>query len=141
MAKPSYEILEAKLEASQLRHTVNELRNVIEQMQLELRESNRLLLKQNLPKRPYTTSTERMLIAAKQNWLCAGEDCPLSKITPNATFDTSLFTIDHSIPYSASGRHLNNRTALCPVCNSRKLQVEIAERRHRRPSHSSSDSE
>jgi hypothetical protein len=43
--------LRARLEASELRHEVNELRSVVAQYQRELRESNKLLLKQRLPPR------------------------------------------------------------------------------------------
>ena len=49
-------LLRARLEASELRHEVQELRSVVAQYQRELRESNKLLLKQRLPPRarPHT---------------------------------------------------------------------------------------
>ena len=58
MSGSEVELLRAKLEASELRHEVRELRSVVEQYQRELGESNRLLLKQRLPPRPHTNSTE-----------------------------------------------------------------------------------
>ena len=67
-------LLRARLEASELRHEVQELRSVVAQYQRELRESNKLLLKQRLPPRPHTNSTEKQLIAASQLWKCAGGD-------------------------------------------------------------------
>lgn len=125
-------LLRAKLEASELRHEVQELRSVIAQYQRELRESNRLLLKQRLPPRPHTNSTEKQLIAASQSWRCAGgEDCPLTKLTPGGVFDQSLYIIDHSCPWSASGRHVGNRRALCVWCDSVKTRCEVAQGKHR----------
>ena len=41
-------LLRAQLEASELRHEVNQLKSVISQFQRELKESNKLLLKQRL---------------------------------------------------------------------------------------------
>ena len=126
------EILRAKLEASELRHEVRELRSVVEQYQRELGESNRLLLKQRLPPRPHTNSTEKQLIAASQYWRCAGEeDCPLRRLTPGGVFDRSLYIIDHESPWSASGKHVGNRRALCVWCDSVKTRREVAEGRHR----------
>eukprot|EP00966_Prymnesium_polylepis_P327481 7383353-Prymnesium_polylepis.1 len=116
-------LLRVKLEASELRHEVRELRSVVAQYQRELRESNRLLLKQRLPPRPHTNSTEKQLIAASQQWRCAGGgECPLKKLTPGGVFDQSLYIIDHSSPWSASGRHVGNRRALCVWCDSVKTR-------------------
>ena len=129
------ELLQAKLEASELRHEVQELRRVIGQYQQELRESNKLLLKQRLPPRPFTNSTEKQLIAANQGWKCGSgaDDCPL-KVLTGGLFDQSLYVIDHSTPFSASGKHWNNRRALCVWCDAVKTRREIAERKHRPPS-------
>ena len=129
------ELLQAKLEASELRHEVQELRRVIAQYQQELKESNKLLLKQRLPPRPFTNSTEKQLIAAAQGWRCGSgaDDCPLTILT-GGVFDQSLYVIDHSTPYSASGKHLNNRRALCVWCDAVKLRREIAEHKHKPPS-------
>ena len=81
MADEEIALLRAKLEASELRHEVKELRSVVAQYQRELKESNTLLLKQRLPPRPHTNSTEKQLIAAGQYWKCAGgEDCPLKRV-------------------------------------------------------------
>ena len=108
------ELLQAKLEASELRHEVQELRRVIAQYQQELRETNRLLLKQRLPPRPFTNATEKQLIAASQGWKCTSGDpnCPLLVLT-GGYFDQSLYIIDHTTPWAASGKHWNNRRALC----------------------------
>ena len=51
-------LLRARLEASELQHEVKELRSVVAQYQRELRESNKLLIKQRLPPQPHTNSTE-----------------------------------------------------------------------------------
>jgi hypothetical protein len=59
MAEEEIALLRAKLEASELRHEVKELRSVVAQYQRELKESNTLLLKQRLPPRPHTNSTQR----------------------------------------------------------------------------------
>ena len=124
-------LLRAKLEASELRHEVKELKRVIAQYQQELSESNTLLLKQRLPPRPYTNSTEKQLIAASQKWVCAGgDDCPLRVLT-GGVFDQSLFVIDHLKPYSRSGKHINNRRALCAWCDSVKTRREIADGSYR----------
>ena len=135
-------LLRAKLDASELRHEVQELRGVIAQYQRELKESNKLLLKQRLPPRPYTNSTEKQLIAAGQGWRCAGGgDCPLLKLTPGGVFDQSLYIIDHTAPYSASGRHEGNRRALCVWCDSVKTRQEVAGGRHRPTASSGEESE
>ena len=129
------ELLQAKLELSELRHEVKELRRVIGQYQQELRESNKLLLKQRLPPRPFTNSTEKQLIAASQGWKCASGDpnCPLLVLT-GGYFDRSLYIIDHTTPWAASGKHWNNRRATCVWCDAVKTRREIAERKHRPPS-------
>jgi hypothetical protein len=135
-------LLRVKLEASELRHEVRELRSVVAQYQRELRESNRLLLKQRLPPRPHTNSTEKQLIAASQQWRCAGGgECPLKKLTPGGVFDQSLYIIDHSSPWSASGRHVGNRRALCVWCDSVKTRREVAEGKHRPVESSDEESE
>ena len=134
-------LLRAKLEASELRHEVQQLRAVVARYQRELKESNTLLLKQRLPPRPYTNSTEKQLIAASQRWQCAGSDeCPLRVLT-GGVFDQSLFVIDHEQPYSRSGRHSGNRRALCAWCDSVKTRREIAEGKHRVPLESDSDAD
>ena len=134
-------LLRARLEASELRHEVKELRSVVAQYQRELKESNTLLLKQRLPPRPHTNSTEKQLIAAGQLWKCAGgEDCPLKRLTPGGVLDQSLYIIDHDLPWSASGKHVGNRRALCVWCESVKTRREVAEGRHR-PASSGEESE
>ena len=141
MAEEEIALLRAKLEASELRHEVKELRSVVAQYQRELKESNTLLLKQRLPPRPHTNSTEKQLIAAGQYWKCAGgEDCPLKRLTPGGVFDQSLYIIDHDLPWSASGKHVGNRRALCVWCESVKTRREVAEGRHR-PASSGEESE
>ena len=75
-------LLQSKLENSELRAQVQELRGVVEQYQRELKESNALLLKQRLPPRPYTNSTEKQLIAASQQWKCAGEELSTKEDQP-----------------------------------------------------------
>ena len=79
-------LLSAKLEASELRHRVNELNAVI--TQLNLKESNTLLRKQRLPPRIKCTSTQRQQIAARQGWRCAGDECPLRIVNPPGLFGT-----------------------------------------------------
>ena len=129
-------VLRAKLEANALREELQRMRGVVAQYQRELKESNQLLIKQRLPPRPYTNSTEKQLIAASQGWKCAGEeDCPLKVLNSSGEpfFDQSLFIIDHEVPYSASGKHLGNRRAICCWCDAVKTRREIADRKHRRP--------
>ena len=85
-------LLRAQLEASELRHRVNELQSVVTSLEAELKESNSLLLKSRNIQRPFTNSVEKQLIAARQNWRCAsGDACPLRTLTPNQTFDASLW--------------------------------------------------
>lgn len=91
-------LLRAQLEASELRHRVNELQSVVSSLEAELKESNSILLKSRNIKRPFTNSVEKQLIAARQNWRCAsGDACPLRTLTPNQTFDSSLFIINNCI--------------------------------------------
>jgi hypothetical protein len=129
------ELLQAKLEVSELRHQLQELKRVIGQYQQELRECSKLLLKQRLPPRPFTNSTEKQLIAAAQGWKCSSGDpkCPLLVLT-GGYFDQSLYIIDHTTPWAASGKHWNNRRAICVWCDAVKTRREIAERKHRPPS-------
>ena len=75
------QLLEARLEASNtklelehLRNDLRELQAVMLQYEVELKEARRLLLRQRLPRRPFCSSTERQLIAARQSWKCAGYD-------------------------------------------------------------------
>jgi len=123
-------LLRAQLEASELKHTVAELRGVISQLQCELKESNQLLRKQRLPPRIKTTSTQRLQVAARQGWKCAAEECPL-KITnpPHGLFTPdALFDVDHLSPWSESARHTGNLQALCAYCHSRKTRAECEQR-------------
>ena len=123
------ELLRAKLEVSELRHRVNELDAVIVQLQNELKESNRLLLRQRLPSRERVTSLQRQQIAARQRWQCVGGvDCPLKVINPPGLFTwEALYEIDHVVPWSQSGRHLGNLRALCAHCHSRATR-ELVQR-------------
>ena len=66
------EASKAKLETQELRSEVQRLQSVVLQCQQELAEARRLLLKQRLPRRPFTNSVEKSLIAAEQGWKCAG---------------------------------------------------------------------
>ena len=93
--KENVALLRAQLEANELKHRVNELETIVKALEAELKESNALLLKsRNLAKRPFTSSIEKQIIAAKHNWCCAtGETCPMRKLTPNGTFSESLFII------------------------------------------------
>ena len=113
-------LLTAKLEASERLHTINELRGVIAQLQLELKESSQLLRKQRLPPRIKCTSTQRQQIAARQGWCCAGgDDCPLRVLNPPGLFTAeALFDVDHVEAWSESGKHLGNLRALCAHCHS-----------------------
>ena len=133
--KENVALLRAQLEANELKHRVNELETIVKALEAELKESNALLLKsRNLAKRPFTSSIEKQIIAAKHNWCCAtGETCPMRKLTPNGTFSESLFIIDHRVPYSQCGKHTNMRQALCPHCDSVKIRNGIVTRQHRRP--------
>ena len=129
------ELLQAMLEASELRHEVVGLRRVVAQYQEELREASKLLLKGGrIPPRPFTNSTEKQLIAASQSWKCGSGDpnCPLIVLT-GGVFDQSLYVVDHTTPWAASGKHWGNRRALCVWCDAVKTRREIAERKHRPP--------
>ena len=141
------ELLTAKLEASEarlelqtLQNQVRELQEVISQYQDELRECRKLLLKQRLPRRIFTSSSERQLIAAGQGWRCLGyDDCPLKKLN-GGLFDKSLFVIEHLSPWAASGRHVGNRAAWCHWCSAVKTRQELADGRHK-PSVSDGESD
>ena len=136
-------LLRVQLEASELKHRVYELQTIVSALERELKESNSLLIKsRNLPKRPFTSSTEKQMIAARQNWCCAtGTECPMRKLTPNGTFSESLYIIDHRTPWSQCVQHVNMRQALCVHCESVKTRNEIATRQYQRPKASASDSE
>ena len=129
------DLLRSRLEASELKHRVNELETVVATLERELKESNDLLIKsRKLCKRPALNAIQKTLVAASQNWTCAsGELCPLRHLTPNFTFDRSLFFVDHRVPWSRCGKHTSNLQALCVHCDSVKLRNEIATRQHRRP--------
>ena len=131
----------AKLEVQHLRTEVKRLEAVILQCQQEHKEAHRLLLKQ-LPRRPFTNSTEKSLLAASQGWKCAGpyEDCPL-KLVNGGVFDQSLYIVEHLEPWSRSARHVGNRACYCPYCAARKTREEYAARKHRPPSESGGDSD
>lgn len=142
------ELLTAKLEASQARLEVQTLQNQVRDLQAsvlqyqdELRECRRLLLKQRLPRRVFTSSSERQLIAAGQGWRCAGyDDCPLKKLN-GGLFDKSLFVIEHLSPWAASGRHVGNRAAYCVWCSAVKTRQEIADGKHKPPAESDVESD
>jgi hypothetical protein len=75
------------------------------------------------------SSTQRQLIAARQGWKCAGEDCPLTVFNPpHGLFDDALFEIDHIDRWSDSARHTGNLCARCPFCHSKKTRRECHER-------------
>jgi hypothetical protein len=66
-------------------------------------------------KRPRFTQTERMQLAARQNWKCDYCDSLLP----------SSFQIDHIIPLHLNGPHsMDNAHALCGTCHADKTQVE-----------------
>ena len=123
-------LLSARLEASELRHTVNDLNSVIAQLQQELKESSTLLRKQRLPPRIKVTSTQRMQIAARQKWACAGgDDCPLRVINPPGNFTAeALFEVDHVLPWAESGKHVGNLRAMCAHCHSVATRKQCQER-------------
>ena len=140
MRKHEAELLKVKLEASELKFKVKELEEALLQIQEELKLQNKLLRKQRLPKRPFSNSSEKQMIAARQSWKCAGlsqikdaPECPMAKITRDGRFDQSLYIIDHVEPYSRGGNHtLSNRVALCQFCSAYKTRYEIANRLHGR---------
>ena len=136
MLTAKLECSNARLQVQELRSEVERLQGVVSQYQQELKLSNKLLMQQRLPPRPYTSSTEKALIASKQRFICAGfDECPL-KVLNGGVFDSALWTIEHLEPWSRSGRHLNNRAAYCAWCASKKTRAEIAQRLHRPPSES-----
>ena len=139
------ETLELQLQVSELKRETTGLRDIIHSLTKELKESNRLLRQQRFPPRPRCNSTEKQLIAASQKWRCAGlgengPECPLITLN-DGLFDSALFIIDHTIPWSKSGRNLNNRKALCPHCSSVKTRREIATNQHRRQEESEESEE
>lgn len=137
------DLLRSRLEASELKHRVNELTQIVATLQVELKESNTLLLKsRKLCPRPHLSSVQKQLVAARQHWVCSSaEGCPLRNLTPNHTFDSSLYIVDHIRPYSASGKHSNNLQALCIHCESCKTRKEVMSGAYRRADPASSDDE
>ena len=134
VSQQEVDLLRSRLEASEMKHRVKELEQVVDALQKELKESNALLLKsRKLCARPHLSSIEKQRVAARQHWLCNAENCPLRVLTPNGTFSESLFFIDHRVPWSRCARHSSNLQALCVHCDSVKLRNEIATRQHRRP--------
>ena len=128
------ELLRSRLEASELKHRVNELSHIVAVLQGELLESNTLLLRsRKLCPRPHLSSSQKQLVAAGQFWMCSsGDACPLRILTPNHTFESSLYIVDHISPYSVSGKHSNNLQALCVHCNSKKCRQEVMNGAYRR---------
>ena len=124
------ELLTLKLENSELRHEVANLKKAVEMLSLECKESTKLLLQQRLPRRPHTSSTKKLLVAASQKFKCAGypdaSHCHLA-LTNDSVFDSALFEVDHAEMWSRSGRHTSQLQALCPQCHSRKTRSQLAQ--------------
>ena len=124
------ELLRAKLEASELRHEVARLKTAVEQLSVECKESTTLLLQQRLPRRIYTSSTKKLLVAAAQKFKCPGyptvKDCHLALIN-DSIFDSALFEVDHAEEWARSARHTPVLRALCPQCHSRRTRESIAQ--------------
>ena len=122
------DLLAARLEASELKHTVEKLRRAVSDLSKECREQTRLLLRQRLPRRPTISSTQSKVIAASQRFCCPDPfgSCHL-KILNDSLFDDSLWEIDHKDPWSQSGKHTGNElTALCVRCHSIKTRRDLA---------------
>lgn len=114
-------LLTARLEASELRHRVRALEQVVSQLEVQLKESTTLLRKQRLPARIKVTSTQRQQLAARQGWRCAGGDsCPLHLINPPSGLFTAeaLFEVDHELPWAESAEHTGNLRCLCAYCHA-----------------------
>ena len=84
-------------------------------------EVKRLRKSKRGPKRIHRTEPERRKIAKRQNWMCAGKECPA------ATRGEELeeYDIDHIIPLSRGGSEdPGNLQALCPGCHRKKTEQE-----------------
>ena len=132
-----HDLLKAKLEASQARVEVLEMRQkvssleaVIVEQTLVIKENTALLRKQRLPKRPYLNHTAKCILAARQRFRCANPDqiCPLYKLGDGTFSENGLYEVDHIVPYGLSGLHSGNLHVLCPVCHARRTRLLIAER-------------
>jgi hypothetical protein len=128
-ARFQIELLSAKLEASELRHTLARRNAVITQLELELKECSSMLQKQRLPPRIKVSSTQRQQLAAGQKWKCVGgESCPLL-ITNEGLFTAgALYEVDHVLPWSESGKNLGNLRCLCPHCHAVVTRQQCQER-------------
>jgi len=84
-------------------------------------EVKRLRKRKRGPKRIHRTEPERREIAKRQNWLCAGKDCPQAL----SGKELEGYDIDHIVPLSMGGTEsLENLQALCPGCHRKKTDQE-----------------
>ena len=133
--QPSNELLRARLEAAELRLQVQQLTGAITTLEQQLRENAALLRAQRLPPRPRMSSTEKSLVAARQGFRCPGPNsdpsaCPLHAVT-GGMFTSSLWEVDHDLPYSESGLHTGNLVARCPCCHAVRTRAQCVARFHR----------
>ena len=89
---------------------------------IDIKEENQQIRKRKQPpKRLHRTEPERRKIAKRQQWLCAGKECPA------ATHGQELeeYDVDHIVPLSLGGtEELDNLQALCPSCHRKKTDRE-----------------
>ena len=125
------DLLKARLEASELRHELNEWKQVCAALSNELKESTRLLRQQRLPPRPRLTQMERVMVAARQKWRCVGgDDCPLRVVNEGLFEERSLWEIDHvGRGWAKTGKHsMTQVQALCATCHARRTRQQILNR-------------
>ena len=124
------ELLRARLEASELKHELNEWKAVCAALQQELKESNRLLRQQRLPPRPRLTPMQRNMVAARQKWKCIGANCPLAVVNDGLFTAESGWEIDHiGDGWARTAMHsLSTVQALCQHCHARRTREQIMNR-------------
>ena len=125
------EASEAKRRAMELEQTISTLEAVVAQQTQIIRENSALLRRQRLPPRPYMNSTQKLLLACRQEFKCAAplgkERCPRYQLG-DGLFGEDLFEVDHIQMWSKSGRHIHNLRCLCTACHARITRRQIAGR-------------
>ena len=107
--------LEIKEQRAKIRHLERLQEVKIAELNAEIQQLRRRR------KRVHRTEPERREIAKRQNWLCAGKDCPQAL----SGKELEAYDIDHIVPLSLGGTEsLENLQALCPGCHRNKTDQE-----------------
>ena len=119
--------LKLKLRVGELTQENALLQQALSELNESLRESTRLLLKQNpRPNRPAISADQRMLIAGRHRFKCTNPhgDCHLYRLPPyDGSFNESGYELDHIEAWSESFRTIGQLQPLCPQCHAKKTRI------------------